>query len=285
MQRLWRRGLPHLHQRLAHLGPGRQRHRHPAGQRHQPARAAGPETFNFNRVLPNAGFTLSPFGPMHQFYMDFASSLAAPRTDNLYNGGNNGLCVTTAANQCAGLRLFQLRECAAGNLDQLRHRLPLYLRHGDRLADGSTTPSSRTASSPASTRIRASDRPQYRLGERGGRGCGSQCPAHAGAFRLHLGVLRTQPGQRRPACHHPVERHAARRSIWRASSWWKRPEWTISQRYEYKLAGWTFGFGGKFSAAALPPTITTTRYPAISWRMPTSPMTWARSAGRTPISR
>jgi iron complex outermembrane receptor protein len=24
------------------------------------------------------------------------------------------------------------------------------------------------------------------------------------------------------------------------------PEWTISQRYEYKLAGWTFGFGGKY---------------------------------------
>jgi iron complex outermembrane receptor protein len=51
---------------------------------------------NFNRILPNIGFTFSPFGPMHQFYADYAAGLAAPRTDNLYNGGNNGNCVTAA---------------------------------------------------------------------------------------------------------------------------------------------------------------------------------------------
>jgi iron complex outermembrane receptor protein len=55
------------------------------------------ETVNFNRVLPNAGITFSPFGALHQFFFDYAQGLAAPRTDNLYNGGNNGLCVTNGA--------------------------------------------------------------------------------------------------------------------------------------------------------------------------------------------
>ncbi|HWM61960.1 MAG TPA: TonB-dependent receptor, partial [Rhizomicrobium sp.] len=58
------------------------------------------KTVNYNRLLPNVGFTFTPFGPQHQFYVDYAAGIAAPRTDNLYNGGSNGKCQTPTTAGC-----------------------------------------------------------------------------------------------------------------------------------------------------------------------------------------
>jgi iron complex outermembrane receptor protein len=51
------------------------------------------ETVNYQRFLPNVGFTYSPFGKQMMFYADWSTAISAPRTDNLYNGGNNGKCL------------------------------------------------------------------------------------------------------------------------------------------------------------------------------------------------
>jgi len=58
------------------------------------------KTVNFSRVLPNIGLSISPFGPEHQAYFNYAAGIAAPRTDNLYNGGNNGSCQTPGTPGC-----------------------------------------------------------------------------------------------------------------------------------------------------------------------------------------
>lgn len=41
-------------------------------------------TKNYDKILPNAGITLRPFGDEHLFYLSYAQGLSAPRTDNLY---------------------------------------------------------------------------------------------------------------------------------------------------------------------------------------------------------
>lgn len=51
------------------------------------------ETVEYSRVLPNLGFTYSPFGHGSMVFMDWSTGISAPRTDNLYNGGNNGQCL------------------------------------------------------------------------------------------------------------------------------------------------------------------------------------------------
>lgn len=42
-------------------------------------------TQDYNKVLPYAGITLTPWGGANQFYADYAQGLSAPRTDNLYS--------------------------------------------------------------------------------------------------------------------------------------------------------------------------------------------------------
>jgi len=42
-------------------------------------------TKDYNKVLPYAGITLTPWGDANQFYADYAEGLSAPRTDNLYS--------------------------------------------------------------------------------------------------------------------------------------------------------------------------------------------------------
>jgi iron complex outermembrane receptor protein len=39
----------------------------------------------YDKILPNLGVSLQPWGSEHMFYASYASGLSAPRTDNLYN--------------------------------------------------------------------------------------------------------------------------------------------------------------------------------------------------------
>jgi len=50
----------------------------------------GHEVVRYNRLLPNVGVTYQPWGPSSQFYFAYATELSAPKTDNLYNGGVSG---------------------------------------------------------------------------------------------------------------------------------------------------------------------------------------------------
>ena len=58
------------------------------------------KTVNYNRLLPNVGLSLTPWGPQHQFFAGYAGGMSAPRTDNLYNGGSNGKCQTPTTAGC-----------------------------------------------------------------------------------------------------------------------------------------------------------------------------------------
>ena len=40
---------------------------------------------SYDKVLPYAGITLTPWQDANQFYVDYAQGLSAPRTDNLYS--------------------------------------------------------------------------------------------------------------------------------------------------------------------------------------------------------
>ena len=51
------------------------------------------ETVQYSRLLPNVGFTYSPFGHSSMMFVDWSTGISAPRTDNLYNAGNNGKCL------------------------------------------------------------------------------------------------------------------------------------------------------------------------------------------------
>ena len=51
--------------------------------------APGSEIVHYSRTLPSVGVTWLPFGPEHQFFVAYAQGISVPRTDNLYNGGNN----------------------------------------------------------------------------------------------------------------------------------------------------------------------------------------------------
>ena len=58
----------------------------------------GQEVVHYSRILPNFGlsYTLGA----SQVYFSYAAGLSAPRTDSLYNGGNNGKCQTAATAGC-----------------------------------------------------------------------------------------------------------------------------------------------------------------------------------------
>ena len=42
-------------------------------------------TKEYDKILPNVGVSLEPWGPEHVFYASYAKGFSAPRTDNLYN--------------------------------------------------------------------------------------------------------------------------------------------------------------------------------------------------------
>jgi iron complex outermembrane receptor protein len=58
----------------------------------------GQETVRYSRFLPNFGLSYT-YGPS-QFFASYAAGLSAPRTDSLYNGGNNGSCQTSTTPGC-----------------------------------------------------------------------------------------------------------------------------------------------------------------------------------------
>ena len=200
------------------------------------------KTFTFNRVLPNAGFTFSPFGPMHQFYADFASSLAAPRTDNLYNGGSNGLCATPTNTGCVFSSFENVQPETSANYD-------IGYRYTSDTVTGSLTAYNTQFKNRIVTSFdqNAGISVDRNIGSVNVAGVDGEInvqlmPAlsvYTSASYEHSRVSAT------PLAVIQLSGTGAQLNL-AGKQLVETPEWTISQRYEYKVAGWTFGFGGKY---------------------------------------
>ena len=208
------------------------------------------ETVRFNRTLPNAGLTFSPFGPMHQFFMDYAQGLSAPRTDNLYNGGNNGLCVTngtanpnapgcvyssfskvnpeTSTNYDIGYRYTS--DMVQGSLTlyntQFKNRIVTSFDQDQGISIDRNIGSVNVAGLDAEANVQLM--PELSVYT-------SASYTHSRVSAGPLAIILVGAGGA------PI--NLAGKSLV------ETPDWTVSQRYEYKWNGFRIGFGGKFTGS------------------------------------
>jgi iron complex outermembrane receptor protein len=208
------------------------------------------ETVNFNRVLPNAGITFSPFGPMHQFFMDYAEGLAAPRTDNLYNGGNNGLCVTNGASNP------NAPGCIYSSFSKVNPETSTNYDIGYRFTSDSVQASINLYNTQFKNRIVTSfDQEQ---GISIDRNIGSVNVAGVDAeanvqLMPELSVYTSASYTHSRVSGGPlaiilVGAGGAPINL-AGKTLVETPDWTLSQRYEYKWRGLTVGLGGKFTGS------------------------------------
>jgi len=205
------------------------------------------KTVNFNRVLPNAGITLSPFGQMHQFYIAYAQGLAAPRTDNLYNGGNNGKCVVN------GLSAPNNPGCIYSSFSTVNPETSANYEIGYRFTSDTVTASISAYNTQFKNRIVTSfDQEQgisidRNIGSVNVDGVDAEANVqpmpglsiYTSASYTHS---RVSAG---PQAIILVGAGGAPLNL-AGKTLVETPDWTISQRYEYKWRGLTLGFGGKW---------------------------------------
>jgi iron complex outermembrane receptor protein len=208
------------------------------------------KTVNFNRILPNIGFTVSPFGPMHQFYVDYAAGLAAPRTDNLYNGGNNCKCVTAgAANPAAP-------GCVYSSFSTVNPETSANYDIGYRFTSDMVTASITAYNTQFKNRIVTSfDQEQ---GISIDRNIGSVNVDGVDA-EANVQLMQGLSVYTSAAYTHSRVSGGPQAIILVGSggapinlagkTLVETPDWTISQRYEYSFNGLTIGFGGKYVGA------------------------------------
>jgi iron complex outermembrane receptor protein len=205
------------------------------------------KTVNFNRVLPNAGITLSPFGPAHQFIVAYAQGLAAPRTDNLYNGGNNGKCVVSGSPAPTN------PGCAYTSFSTVNPETSVNYDIGYRYTSDMVNASVNAYNTQFKNRIVTSfDQEQ-----------GISIDRNIGSVNV-AGVDAEASIQLMPelsiytsASYTHSRVSAGPQAIILVGSGGapinlagktlvETPDWTLSQRYEYKWRGLTLGFGGKY---------------------------------------
>lgn len=205
------------------------------------------KTVNFNRILPNLGFTFSPFGPMHQFYADYAAGLAAPRTDNLYNGGNNGLCVT------GGVSTPTAPGCVYSSFSTVNPETSANYDIGYRFVSDMVTASITAYNTQFKNRIVTSfDQAQgisidRNIGSVNVDGVDAEANV---ALTSDLSVYTSASYTHSRVSGGPqaiilVGAGGAPINL-AGKTLVETPDWTLSQRYEYKLGGLTVGFGGKY---------------------------------------
>ncbi|HWY64511.1 MAG TPA: TonB-dependent receptor, partial [Rhizomicrobium sp.] len=208
------------------------------------------ETVNFNKFLPNAGITFSPFGPTHLFFVDYAQGLAAPRTDNLYNGGNNGLCVTNGtanpnAPGCVYSSFSKVNPETSTNYDlgyrytsdmvqgsvtlyntQFKNRIVTSFDQDQGISIDRNIGSVNVAGVDAEANVRLM--PELSVYT-------SASYTHSRVSGGPLAIILVGAGGA------PINL-AGKELV-------ETPDWTVSQRYEYKWNGLTVGFGGKFTGS------------------------------------
>jgi iron complex outermembrane recepter protein len=73
-------------------------------------------TKNYDKILPNAGIALRPFGDEHMFFVSYAQGLSAPRTDNLYTAVPIGVQPETTSSYDLGYRYQTPRLMASATV-------------------------------------------------------------------------------------------------------------------------------------------------------------------------
>jgi iron complex outermembrane receptor protein len=209
--------------------------------------APAKETVNFNRILPNAGFTLTPFGPQHQFYADYAASLAAPRTDNLYNGGNNGLCVVN------GVSTPTNPGCVYSSFSKVQPETSVNYDIGYRYTSDMVTASITGYNTQFKNRIVTSfDQDQgisidRNIGSVNVDGVDAEANVQ---LEPNLSVYTSVSYTHSRVSAGPlaiIQVGAGGAPINLAGKTLvETPDYTVSQRYEYKVFGFTMGLGGKY---------------------------------------
>ncbi len=205
------------------------------------------KTVNFSRVLPNVGVSLSPWGPEHQFYVAVAAGLAAPRTDNLYNGGNNGLCVT------GGVSTPNAPGCVYTSFSTVKPETSTNYNIGYRFNADDFTFSISAYNNQFKNRIVTSfdqeqgisiDRNIGSVNVNGVDVEASVSPMEALNIYTSASYFHTRVSAGPQAIilvgagGAPVNLAGKRVA--------ETPAWTLSQRYEYAWEGFTLGFGGKY---------------------------------------
>lgn len=208
------------------------------------------KTVNFSRVLPNVGLSVTPFGPEHQFYVAYAGGIAAPRTDNLYNGGNNGLCVTN------GVSNPNAPGCLYSSFSTVRPETSTNYSIGYRY----TTPELVLSLSGYNTQFKnrivtSFDQEQ---GISVDRNIGSVNVAGVDAeatvtptedLSVYTSVSYTHSRvSAGPQAIILVGAGGAPVNL-AGKSLVETPDWMVAQRYEYKIAGFTIGLGGKYTSS------------------------------------
>lgn len=205
------------------------------------------KTVNFSRVMPNFGLSLSPWGPEHQFYVAVAAGLAAPRTDNLYNGGNNGLCVT------AGVSTPNAPGCAYTSFSSVKPETSTNYNIGYRYNSPELSFSVSAYNNQFKNRIVTSfdqeqgisiDRNIGSVNVDGVDVEASVSPMEDLSIYTSVSYIHTRVSAG-PQAIILVGAGGAPVNL-AGKSVAETPAWTISQRYEYAWEGFTFGFGGKF---------------------------------------
>ena len=210
--------------------------------------APAKKNVKYNRLLPNIGVSYTPWGKEHLFYTAFASSLSAPRTDNLYNGGNNGKCFVNGASAPNN------PGCVYSSFSTVTPETSQTYSLGYRYSSEMVTGSFDFYNSQFKNRIVTSFDPDQ--GVSVDRNIGSVnldgVDAAVNLFPLdglsiytsvgyeHTRVSASPLSTIRLNAAGTVSVDIAGKEIV------ETPNWTIDQRYQYKIDGFTLGVGGKF---------------------------------------
>ena len=202
----------------------------------------GKEVVKYSRTLPNAGFTITPWGREHMFYADFAEGLSAPKTDSLYNGGNNGLCLGAAAG-CVYSSFAKVNPETSANYDI-----------GYRYTSAQITASLTAYNTQFKNRIVTTFDPDQGISVDHNIGSVNidGVDAEADIFPVEdFSVYSSISYEHSRVAAGPLStiilNAAGTSSVSIAGKELvETPDWTVSQRYQYKINPVTFGLGGKF---------------------------------------
>jgi iron complex outermembrane receptor protein len=203
----------------------------------------GKEVVKYSKTLPNLGFTFSPWSKEHTFYADFAEGLSAPKTDSLYNGGNNGHCQTATTAGCVYSTFAKVSPETSVNLD-------LGYRYNSELMTVSLT----GYNTQFKNRIVTTFDPDQ----------GISVDHNVGSVNIdgvdfegdifpldNFSVYSSVSYEHSRVAAGPLSTILLNAtgtvtvSI-AGKELVETPDWTFSQRYQYKWSGFTFGLGGKY---------------------------------------
>lgn len=209
----------------------------------------------YTRFLPNVGLSYKVTDEI-MVYGAWAASLSAPRTDNLYNGGNNGLCAIagvgvslTSANQTGcrfssfntSVKLETSNNYAVGiryNTDLLNLTLDAYNNQFKNRIVSTYDPEQGISldRSIGNVNVNGVD---FEAGLFPFEGFSS----YSSASYYHSRVSDT------PAARICANAACAATTVINlvGKEQAESPNWTLSQRFQYKIAGFNLGLGGKYT--------------------------------------